>query len=125
MGGNGLRKSFACAFNGIAYTVWTGKNMKIHIAAALAVILSAYYLGFSRHDWVIIILTIFLVLMAETVNTAIETTVDLYTREYSPLARIAKNAAAGGVLLTAVGAVIIAVLVYGPYLSRFWGGYGD
>ena len=94
----------------------SGRNMKIHIVAAIMAILTGWWLGINRLEWAIITISIFIVLAAETINTAIEKTVDLVTREYHPLAKQAKNLAAGAVLLAAVSAVIIGILIFGPYL---------
>lgn len=116
MGKRSLGSSFAYAIKGILYVVVTGRNMKIHLLAAVLVVLAGHWLGVSRLEWAILSFCIFAVLAAETFNTAVEKTVDLVTRDYHPLAKHAKNIAAGGVLLTAINAVIIALLVFGPYL---------
>ena len=65
-----------------------------------------------------LIITIFIVLIAETINTAVEKTVDLVTGTYHPLAKKAKNIAAGAVLLSAINALIMAFLILGPYFVR-------
>ncbi|MEA1960327.1 MAG: diacylglycerol kinase family protein [Bacillota bacterium] len=111
-----LRQSFSYAIDGLSYAVRSGRNMKIHLLATFLVIILAYYFGFSRLEWAILMLTIFMVLAAETMNSAVEKTVDLVTRDYHPIAKIAKNLAAGSVLLTAINAVIIAILLFGPHL---------
>ncbi len=116
MGRRGLRDSFSYAIRGINYAVAAGRNMKIHLLAAVLAIWTGYWLGIDRLEWVIIIITIFMVLAAETMNTALEKTVDLVTQKYHPLAMHAKNTAAGAVLLTAINAVIVGILIFGPYL---------
>ena len=116
MGKRSLRDSFSYAITGIIYVVATGRNMKIHLLATLLVIITGLWLGLTRLEWAIITISIFMVLAAETINTAIEKTVDLVTRDYHPLAKHAKNIAAGGVLLTAINAVIVGVLILGHYL---------
>ena len=116
MGKRTLRDSFGYAIRGILVAIVTGRNMKIHLLAAILAILTGWWLGINRLEWAIITISIFMVLAAETVNTAVEKTVDLVTRDYHPLAKHAKNMAAGGVLLAAVNAVIIAILIFGPYL---------
>jgi len=116
MGKRSLRNSFAYAITGIIYVVATGRNMKIHLLATMLVIITGLWLGLTRLEWAIITISIFMVLAAETINTAIEKTVDLVTRDYHPLAKHAKNIAAGGVLLTAINAVIVGVLILGHYL---------
>lgn len=114
----GFCRSFSCAIQGIVYAVASGRNMKVHLLAATAAIGLALLLGINRMEWIALVFTIFLVLFAETINTAIERAVDLVTEENHPLAKLAKDLAAGGVLLVAMNAVIVAVLVFGPYLMR-------
>lgn len=116
MENRGLGRSFKYAFAGIFYVILTQRNMKIHVTAALIAILACFLLGVSRLEWAIIVLTIFMVLVAETINTAIEKTIDMFTMEYHPLAKKAKNMAAGAVLFTAINALIIAGIIFGPYI---------
>jgi diacylglycerol kinase len=92
--------------------------MKIHLFAAAAALGLGLGLGLARLEWAILSLTIFMVLAAEMTNTAIEKTVDLVTDDHHPLARVAKDMAAGAVLLTAFNAVFVAVLIFGPKLVR-------
>lgn len=113
-----LSQSFSWAIRGIFETVAGGTNMKIHLIAAVTVLVMGWALGLARLEWAIVSLTIFMVLAAETINTAIEKTVDLITDDHHPLARVAKDMAAGAVLLTALNSVIVAILVFGPKLIR-------
>lgn len=112
-----LTRSFAWAISGIIYAFSTQRNMKIHGLAAIVVLIAGLAVGLSQIEWAIISLTVFLVLAAETINTAIEKTVDLVTSDYHKLAELAKNLAAGAVLLTAVNALIIAVLIFGHHFK--------
>lgn len=118
MGKGTLRDSFAYAIQGITAAIINGRNMKIHIVAAFLVVMLGWWLGIKRWEWAIILICIFLVLIAETFNTAVEKNVDLVTKEYHPLAKQAKNLAAGAVLLAAINAVIIGLLIFGSYLFR-------
>jgi diacylglycerol kinase (ATP) len=77
-------------------------------------------LRIAHWEWVVLTLTIGLVLAAEGFNTAIEATVDLATRDRHPLARIAKDVAAGSVLICALTAVVVGVLIFGPRLWALW-----
>lgn len=92
--------------------VRTQPNMRIHILATLVVLAGAILLGVSRVELAILLLTIALVLVAEMINTAIESTVDLITQEYHEKAKVAKHVAAGAVLLAAVGAVFVGYLIF-------------
>ncbi|MDD2510886.1 MAG: diacylglycerol kinase family protein [Syntrophomonas sp.] len=122
MKGTGLKRSFACALAGIAYAFQQERNMKIHGAAAVMAMGLGLFLRLSRWEWGLLLITIFVVLAAETINTAIEKVVDLQTESYHPLAEAAKDLAAGAVLLTAIMAVIMAILIFGPYLLALAGG---
>lgn len=118
MGRRSLKDSFSNALDGIGYAVVSGRNMRIHLLAAVLAILTGVWLGINRHEWVMIFICVFMVLTAETINSALEKTVDLITSKYHPLAKHAKNMAAGAVLFTAVNAVIVGILVFGPYLLK-------
>lgn len=118
MGWRNLVKSFSHALAGIAYALIFGRNMKIHGFAALIVVSLGCVLHLGRVEWGMLFITIFLVLVAETINTAIEKTVDLITAEYHPLARRAKDMAAGAVLLSAINAIIMAFIIFGPYIRN-------
>lgn len=115
----GLRQSFAWALNGLGYVLRSQRNMKIHLVIASLAVAGGALFQITRVEWGLLILTIFLVLSAETCNTAIEKTVDLVTSEYHPLARTAKNAAAGAVLLTALNAVIMGFIIFYPHLVKW------
>jgi len=96
----------------------TQRNARIHLSVALLVIALGLWLGLNRTEWAIIILTIGLVLAAESFNTVAEAAVDLATAEYHPLAKIAKDVAAGAVLLTAITAIVVGLLILGPPLWK-------
>lgn len=116
MGRRGLKDSFSNAIMGVNYAVASGRNMKIHLLAAILAISTGLWLGINRFEWVMIVISIFMVLAAETMNSALEKTVDLVTSKYHPLAKQAKNMAAGAVLLTAINAVVVGILIFGHYL---------
>ena len=111
-----LLVSFHYAFEGIRYLLWTQRNAKIHSAIAIAAVALAFVLRFDRGEWLALTLTIILVLAAEGFNTAIEAAVDLASPAYHPLAKIAKDVAAGTVLLVAIGAVIVGLILFLPHL---------
>lgn len=116
----GLGESFAAAIDGVRQVVRTERNMKIHLLAATLAVLAGWFFKISRVEWGILVLTIFLVLVTETINTAVEKSIDLVTPTYHPLAGLAKNLAAGAVLLAAVNAIIIAFILFSARLVRLF-----
>lgn len=114
--------SFQNARAGIRYATKTQRNIRIHSAAAVIVIVLSWLLEVGKYDFLFIISAISLVLTAEMVNTAIEKTVDLFMSTYHPLAKIAKNVAAGAVLVAAINAIIVGILILGvPLFKVFMG----
>lgn len=106
-------RSVGYAIAGLIYTVKTQRNMQIHVAAAVAVLGLGWWLAIPKRDVLLVFFCIFLVLAFETMNTAIETCVDLTVGDRRhPLARIAKDTAAGAVLLMAILAVIVGLAVF-------------
>jgi len=88
----------------------------------IVVLALGLWLGLNLTEWAILVVTMAVVFVAEFVNTAVEAAVDLVTEDRHPLARIAKDVAAGGVLVAAVLAVIVGLLILGPPLwSRLFG----
>ncbi|MBB5635906.1 undecaprenol kinase/diacylglycerol kinase (ATP) [Pedobacter cryoconitis] len=112
-----LIKSFGYALSGIAYTVKTQMNFKIHLVATLLVGIAGWYFQLSGHEWLWIILAIGLVLVAELLNTAIELLVDLVSPDFNPKAGKVKDVAAGAVIVAAFISVIIAAIIFIPKLS--------
>lgn len=113
-----LARSFGYAFAGVGQLMRRQRNARIHLFLSALAAGAAWVGGFSRVEWLALVLTIALVLGMEAVNTAIEAVVDLASPEFHPLAKQAKDVAAGGVLLAAIGAVIIALLLFGERLLR-------
>ena len=109
--------SFKFAFKGIAELLKSHTNFKIHIALALLAIAAGFYLEISNSEWLIIILCILIVFMAEGFNTAIEFVVDLASPEKHPLAAKAKDVAAASVLIAAIGSAIIGMMIFIPKLG--------
>jgi len=117
-----LRKildSFDYAVAGIIYAIQTQRNMKIHLAAAILVLALSVYLRISSRELLIIFFAIVLVIMAELFNTAIEAVVDLSVQDVHPLARTAKNVAAGAVLMAALNSLVVAYIIIYPRLEGF------
>ena len=111
-----LYKSFGYAFQGIFNTIRTERNIKIHCAAAILVTIFGIWLQISKTEWMICFILFGLILALELVNTAVEATVDLFTEERKPLAKKAKDAAAGAVLIVALFAAVIGILIFIPKL---------
>lgn len=111
--------SFNNAINGVIETVRTERNMKIHIAAAIAVLIACFFFNVSKTEFLILTITIAMVFAAEIINTAIEAIIDMTTNYYHPLAKTAKNAAAGAVLVIAINAVIVGYVIFWDKLADF------
>lgn len=106
--------SFKYAFEGIITTVKSQMNMKIHLFAMILVIIAGVILKLSVIEWKICIILFSLVIAGELFNTAVEAVVDMVMPEFHPKAKIAKDAAAGGVLVLAIGAAIIGLMIFIP-----------
>jgi diacylglycerol kinase (ATP) len=115
--------SFNYAIGGVVYALRTQRNMRIHMVAALVTLLGTLALRVSAIGVAAVVFAISLVFVTELVNTAIEAAVDLSTENYDPLAKVAKDVAAGAVLIAASNAVVIAYLVlFSPVQRYFQGG---
>ena len=112
-------ESFNNAITGIIDTVRTERNMKIHLIVALGVLVASFFFDITKYEFLILAVTITMVIAAELINTAIEATIDMTTNYYHPLAKIAKNAAAGAVLITAINALLVGYIIFWDKLSRF------
>ena len=115
-----IMKSFKYAFEGIFTSLKAEKNMKIHFIIMLLVIILGIMLKISSVEWIICIILFGFVISLELVNTAIENTVDLITQEKHPKAKIAKDVAAGAVLIAAITAAIIGLIIFVPKIWDNW-----
>ncbi len=113
-------KSTNFAIEGILHAAKTQRHLLYHFYSAAAVLILCFILGVSRIEFLIISLSIIAVLLAEMCNTAIENVVDIVSPKQSEKARVAKDIAAGAVLITAFGASVIGYIVLFPYLSDFF-----
>lgn len=109
------RHAFGHAGRGIVVLLQQAHG-RVHAIAAGVVLLLGLVLGISAGDWALVVICMALVLAAEAINTAVERVVDLVSPEWHPLARDAKDLAAGAVLITAIGAAVVGVIVFVPYL---------
>ena len=103
--------AFNNAIKGIIYSFKTQRNVKIQYLIAILILLLSLFINIEKIEFLILCLTISLVIITELINTAIEKTVDLCTKEYHPIAKTAKDVAAGAVALSALNAIIVAVLI--------------
>lgn len=115
-GKNPLYKSFGYAFEGIFAGIRGERNMKIHCFVAVCVIVAGVLFHISVTEWCICLVLFGLILSLELVNTAIEAVVDLVTEDKKPLAKLAKDTAAGAVLIAAAMAAMAGLLIFVPKL---------
>lgn len=114
----GFLDAWKNAINGIIYATTTQGNIKRQLIIAVLVVIISLFFDLSKAEFLIFMFTIVLIIFAEMVNTAIETVVDLYTDLYHPKAKIAKDVAAGGVVITAINAVIVAYFLFFDKISN-------
>jgi diacylglycerol kinase (ATP) len=108
----GLLDSFNNAFEGIIHVLRTQRNMRIHAAVAVVVLVVAVAADVSKLELCALLLSIAFVLIAEMINSAIEGAIDIATSSFDPLAKIAKDTAAGAVLIATINAVAVGYLVF-------------
>ena len=104
--------SFNYAFEGIIHVLRTQRNMRIHFLAAAAVLIAAIAIGVTRLELIALMISIAFVLIAEMINAAIEGAVDVSTTSFDPNAKLAKDIAAGAVLIATANAVVVGYLVF-------------
>ena len=105
-------RSFYCAGRGIAYCLRHERHLRIHIVVTAYVIYFATFYSFTRGEFALIVLTCAAVIAAEIMNTSVEVVIDKISPKYNMFALIGKDIAAGAVLVTAVGAVVIGVMMF-------------
>lgn len=111
----GVWASFNCAIEGILWTARTQRHLRYHLLVALAVLVAALFFQVSSLEFILLVFGMVLVFFAELINTAIEVVVDMISPEYHPLARRAKDVAAGAVLMACVGAAVMGYLALASY----------
>jgi diacylglycerol kinase (ATP) len=107
-----LLESFNYAFEGVIHVLRTQRNLRIHFLIAAGVLGAAVVVGVTRFELIALLLAIAFVLIAEMINTAVEHTIDVATTSFDPMAKLAKDIAAGAVLIASVNAVAIGYLVF-------------
>ena len=113
-------RSFGYAWKGIRCCVGKEQNLSFHLIATVITVIAGFTFGISRTEWMIVLLCIGAVIAAELFNTAIEKLVDLVSPERHPIAGQVKDIAAGAVLVCAVAAAMVGLLIFTPYLTRFF-----
>ena len=111
-----LYKSFQHAAEGLLYVLREERNARLHLISALVVLLVSAWLGLTVIEWALIVACIALVFVGEMSNTVVELTIDLIMPEENPLAKCAKDVAAGAILIASLTAAITGLLVLGPKL---------
>lgn len=105
------------ALDGIIYAVTTQSNIKKQLVIAVVVMLISLFFDLNKAEFLCLMFTVVLIIIAEMINTAIETVVDLYTDLYHPKAKIAKDVGAGAVVIAAINAVIVAYFLFFEKIS--------
>jgi diacylglycerol kinase (ATP) len=113
-----LLHSFNFAFQGLVYAVRFQRNMRIHLAIAVLVLIASVFLNLSRLEFAVVVFAIAFVIAMELLNSALEKVVDIATSQTDPRAKAAKDLAAGAVLVAAINAVVVAYLVLAGRLSH-------
>lgn len=112
-------KSFKHAFRGIGILFKTQPNFWIHFLAVAIVLLLGRNYHLSEGEWATITIATIMVLVAEAFNTALEININLTSPEYHPYARDTKDVAAGAVLLTVIGAIVVGIIIFLPKIAGF------
>lgn len=105
------------ALDGIIYAVTTQSNIKKQLVIAVIVMIVSLFFDLNKAEFLCLMFTVVLIIVAEMINTAIETVVDLYTDLYHPKAKIAKDVGAGAVVITAINAIIVAYFLFFEKIS--------
>jgi diacylglycerol kinase (ATP) len=105
-------ESFNFAFEGIIHVLHTQRNMRVHFAVAVAVLVAGLWIGVSKLELIALLLAIAFVFITEMINSALEQAIDVATTSFDPLAKLAKDIAAGAVLIATVNAVAVGYLVF-------------
>jgi diacylglycerol kinase (ATP) len=108
----GIIESFNYAFEGIIHVLRTQRNLRIHFAIAAAVIVFALIVNVTKLELIALLISITFVLISEMLNSAVEAAIDIATTSFDPMAKLAKDVAAGAVLIASTNAVAVGYLVF-------------
>jgi diacylglycerol kinase (ATP) len=109
-------KSFGYALRGLGFAFYYQKHMKVHLIITILITILGLLFAISKFEWMALLLSITLVLFAEIINTALEISVDLTTKKTKLRAMLAKDLAAGAVLITSINAILIGCFIFGTRL---------
>ncbi len=109
-------QGFSYALNGLRSAFSEQRNLKIHVAIAVPVIIAGFYFDLSTGEWIAVVMVIGFVVGAELFNTAIEYIVDVVSPKHQPVAGKIKDIAAGAVLVAAITALIVGVMIFKKYI---------
>jgi len=120
-GRSAFLQSFVYAFAGVRYVVRTQRNMRVHLVLAALALATGIWLHISPVEFALVFMAIVSVIVSEMFNTVVEACIDLASPRYHPLAKVAKDVAAGAVLVNAALSIVIGLLVFVPHLLALWG----
>jgi diacylglycerol kinase (ATP) len=104
--------SFNFAFEGIIHVLRTQRNLRIHFAVAVAVLILALVVDVTKMELIALLISVAFVLIAEMLNTAVEAAIDIATTSFDPMAKLAKDIAAGAVLIAAINAIAVGYIIF-------------
>ena len=119
MRGRKIIETFNCAIDGVIYTLKSERNMKIHYFIGLIILFLSLFFDLSRLEMISLFFAISLVVISEMINTAIEKSIDLFTKEYSEFAKIAKDVAAGAVLIASLNSIVVGYIIFFDRINPF------
>ncbi len=115
---SGRIRSVGHAISGIKIVLFTQHNAWVHLAATLLVIVAGFYFSVTAAEWIWLVVAVVMVWVAEALNTAFELLCDVASPEFHPVVKKSKDVAAGAVLVSAIGSVIIGSIVFLPYMLK-------
>ncbi len=107
-------KSFSYAFKGLKYVLSSERNARLHLLFAMLALVASIVLRIGLEEWLFVVISITLVFFAEITNTAIEKTLDLISQENNQMVKLIKDMMAAAVLVTALGAIVVALIIFLP-----------
>lgn len=113
-----LARSFVFAVAGLTHLLATQRNFRIEVGIGLLAVTAGLVLGLTSSEWAVLMLTVALILILEGLNTTLELAVDLASPDVHPKAKVAKDIAAGMVLIAAIASVVVGILLFAPKLMR-------